>query len=326
MVTRNKERKENITSEVKESERSRIDELLTIVIPTLNEAEAIGKVLDELFKAGIKPEQVLVVDGHSTDKTPEIAASKGVKVIFQEGKGKGDALKSAVKHVKTPYVLVMDGDYTYPATHIPALLEKALRGGFDEVIGARVYGRKNIPLLNRVGNKVLTAIFNSLFGVHLKDLLSGMYLVRTERLREIEWVSRGFSIEAEVAAHVISTTGRIAEVPIKYRKRRGKKKLRVLDGVRILLDSVRLAWRYNPAFFIFTLGSLTLIPGLALGCWLLYLYLARGVKRYFDTIISVTLISTGFISLILAILALYLKRMEVRILRRLDELVKLSKS
>ena len=70
-----------------------INSEVTVVIPTLNEAEAIGKVIDELKQYGIV--NIIVVDGHSTDGTPKIAKEKGVKVIFQEGKGKALAIKTA---------------------------------------------------------------------------------------------------------------------------------------------------------------------------------------------------------------------------------------
>ena len=80
---------------------------------------------------------------------------------------------------------------------------------------------------------------------------------------------------------------------------------------------VRLAWRYNPTFFIFFLGSLLLVIGLPLGAWVAYNYFFMGVKYYLKGLVAIVLTLAGFQSLLLAILALYMKRMEIRILREL---------
>ncbi|MEM0041604.1 MAG: glycosyltransferase family 2 protein, partial [Candidatus Korarchaeum sp.] len=105
-------------------------EQVTVVLPTLNEESAIGRVIDELLQEGYN--NILVVDGYSTDKTVEIARGKGVKVIFQKGRGKAGAIRTAIEVVNTPYILFMDADYTYDPRDIGRLLRYA---GYDEVIG-----------------------------------------------------------------------------------------------------------------------------------------------------------------------------------------------
>ena len=188
---------------------------VTIVIPTLNEEQAIGKVIEELLSEGYAPQQILVVDGRSTDGTVEIARSHGVTVVTQRGRGKADAIATALDYVETPYTLVMDGDYTYPASETRKLL--AIAGQYDEVIGARLEGRENIPRLHRLGNYVITKVFNMLFGTSLRDVCSGMYVVRTDKARGHEVVSRGFNVEVELAAKIASDLGRIADTSIAYR-------------------------------------------------------------------------------------------------------------
>lgn len=289
---------------------------IAVLIPTLNEEEAIGLVLDELFNVGIKPEQIIVVDGRSTDRTREIARSKGVQVILQEGEGKADAIKTGIRYIDRAYTLIMDGDYTYPATEIPRLVEKASQG-FDEVIGARIRGRENIPLINRLGNWVITKIFNLFFGTSLSDVCSGMYLVKTRILHEAPIESRGFSVEADIAAKVASLTGRIAEVPITYRKRIGRKKLRTIHGLRIIKDIVMLAWRYNPASLIFLLGAVLTIPGIVIDTWVLVQLLLYGVKRHVWATLGTLVLLVGLLSLALSIIAIYLKRFEYRLNHKL---------
>ena len=289
------------------------DEELTIVIPTLNEADAIGKVIDELREYGYN--NILVVDGHSVDGTAEIAREKGVHVILQEGTGKAAAIRTAARYVKTPYVLVMDGDCTYDPAHIKAMLE-AIKNA-DEVIGARVYGRENIPLLNRLGNWIITKTFNLLFGTKLRDVCSGMWMTRTEVLRGMLPETRGFSIEVEVAANIASSAGLIEEVPIRYRGRIGKPKLKRIHGFSILKDVLKLSWAYNPAFFIFAISSLILLPSLFVLVWVALELFLFGVKHHVWAIIGVMGAGVGIIALLLSIMALYLKRLEYRIIRLL---------
>ncbi len=291
-----------------------INSEVTIIIPTLNEAKAIGKVIDELKQHGIT--NIMVVDGHSTDGTPEIAKQKGAKVIFQEGKGKAAAIKTALKHVKTPYILIMDGDYTYPAKHVKQLYEK-IREGYDEVIGARRWTKRTQNLVFRFGNKMLTTLFNLLLGTKLSDVLSGMYIIRKNTISDALFETKGFSVETEIAAHIASTTTKVTEIPIEYRKRLGRKKLGVKHGFLIAKDMIRLAWRYNPVFTIFAAGALLLIPGLLLGTWVAYHYFFTGIKYYVKGLVAIMLTIAGFQSLLIAILALYLKRMEYRLNRRI---------
>ncbi|QOJ79299.1 glycosyltransferase [Infirmifilum lucidum] len=288
---------------------------VTAVIPTLQEEEGIGLVIDELKANGV--EKIIVVDGGSTDRTREVASSKGARVVLQEGRGKALAIKTALKYVETPWMLVIDGDYTYDASYVDAMLSVAK--DYDEIIGARLLGRENIPLLNRFGNWVITKAFNVLFGVRLSDVCSGMYLVRTEIAREVWFEGKGFSVEVEIAAHVANTTRRIAEVPIRYRRRVGKGKLGKRHGFLILFDTVRLAWRYNPTLVIFLLGSLSLMPGVPIFLWVFYEYVFRGVEHFVWAIISLQMVSVGLVSVLLSILSLYLKRLEYRLIEKIEK-------
>jgi len=292
-----------------------------VVIPVLNEVRAIGFVLDEVLSIGISRDNVVVVDGGSTDGTREAVFSRGVKLVDQLGEGKSGAIKTAATLAGGyDYVVVMDGDYTYPAKYIPILVEKACREGYDLVIGARrklELGAQSV--LYRFGNKVLSTVFNILFGTKLSDVLSGMYVVRSDVLKEISFESRGFSIESEIVSHAVSQGYRVSEVPIEYRRRLdvSAKKLKIFHGVHIFLEIVRMAWRYNPTFFIFILGSLMIIVGLPLGLYVAYHYFFTGIKYYVKGLVAIILTLAGFQSLLLAILSLYMKRSELRIMREL---------
>ena len=291
---------------------------ITVVIPTLNEEDAIAHVINEVMQIGIPRGNILVVDGYSTDRTREIAKEKGVKVILQEGKGKTAAIKTAAKYITTPITVIMDGDYTYPAKYIPELVKK-IREGYDLAIGAREPEEGAQNLVYKLGNYILSKTFATLFGVKLTDVLSGMYALKTSILKELLYETHDFGIESEIVAHVASTGGEITEIPIKYRQRLGPKKLSVKHGFYILIDMMKLAWHYNPTTIIFGLGALLLIPGIVLASYVGYYYLVHGIKYYVKGLVAVALLTTGVISLHLTILAIYLKRMELRILKQIKK-------
>jgi len=181
---------------------------------------------------------------------------------------------TGLKHADTPYVAVIDGDYTYN----PADVMKALKimEDYDEVIVVRG-NRKNIPLLNRLGNWVITKTFNLLFGTRLKDVLSGFYVLRTNKVKGVNFEAKGFSIEVAISAYLASRSKRIGEVIGDYRARKGDIKLKKIHGFKILFDTILLATKYNPVFPIFVVGSVLLLPRIAIPSYVALDYLAYRV-------------------------------------------------
>jgi len=295
-------------------------EMVTVIIPTKNEAEGIRKVIEEIEEVGIPPERIIVVDGHSSDGTADIAKDLGARVYIQRGTGKADAVKLGLRHVETKYAVVMDGDATYPAKFIPSLVERAEEEGCGLVLGARKVGRDKIGIINRFGNWVINKLFSLYFGANLSDILTGMYLINVSRLKSTIFEMSGFSIEAEIVSHFVSMGEIVCELPIEYKERIGKKKLKVWHGFLIVRDIVRLAWRYSPVSFILLLSALLLIPGLALGVYVAYYYFFLDINYYVKGIAAITMTSSGFIALILGILTLYLKRMEIRLKKMIESL------
>ena len=103
-----------------------------VVIAALNEEEGIGPTISELKKT-LKHPRILVVDGKSTDRTVEIAKSMGAEVVFQDGRGKGDAFAKALEHIRLDidYVIITDADFTYPAKYVPEMIRKLGRESAD---------------------------------------------------------------------------------------------------------------------------------------------------------------------------------------------------
>ena len=280
---------------------------VTVVLPVLNEEEGVSAVIDELLENGYR--NILVVDGYSTDLTVQAARDKGVTVVEQHGRGKTGAIKTAIENVSTPYMLIMDGDFTYDAADIERLLTHA--NGYDQIIGRR--SQENISRIHRFGNRLISGLFNTLFGTSISDVCSGMYLLKSKSAKQLAFRTKGFSVEAEVLAQM-AMEGKVTEVPINYRKRMGQPKLSTLaGGVDILKSILGLARIYNPVFIFSTAAASAAIPGLAILSWVFWRW------AQFKTFHSGWALAGGMLMLlasqafIMGTISLLLKRSEIRI-------------
>jgi dolichol-phosphate hexosyltransferase len=213
--------------------------LTQVIIAALNEEEGIGPTVSEFIDILGSP-RVLVVDGRSTDRTVEVAEGRGAEIILQDGLGKGDAIAKAVANIDhaVDYVVLTDGDYTYPAQYVPEMiriLEKTPDVGM--VCGNRFKGYKEKTTLSSIfylGNRFIAFTHNLLNGVALDDPLTGLRVVRAGILRNWKVKSKGFDVEVELNHHVEREGFGIVEVPISYRERLGQKKLGAKNGFEIL--------------------------------------------------------------------------------------------
>jgi glycosyltransferase involved in cell wall biosynthesis len=94
----------------------------TVVIAALNEQEGIGLTIAD-FKESLLTSNILVVDGHSSDRTVDIARNLGAEVVFQDGLGKGDAISKALEMVTSKYIVLTDADFTYPAKYVADMIQ-----------------------------------------------------------------------------------------------------------------------------------------------------------------------------------------------------------
>jgi glycosyltransferase involved in cell wall biosynthesis len=212
-----------------------------VVVAALNEETGIGPTIEEL-RSVLADSHLVVVDGNSVDRTVEIAKNLGADVSLQDGVGKGDAMFQGIKqlHESARYVVFTDADYTYPAEYIPKMVEVLEHyPAVGMVIGDRFSGSQNFAKSSTnmfyIGNRLIAAAQYLIGGIKLNDPLSGLRVVRAELLREWTPKSKGFDIEAEINAVVGRSSYSIAEIPIDYRRRLGKKKLGLRHGLGILL-------------------------------------------------------------------------------------------
>ena len=213
---------------------------ISIILPALNEEETSGKVIDEIPKAEMEGRgyrvEVWVVDNGSTDGTRMVAEEKGAKIVTEPRRGKGRAIRAAFESVTDDFIFILDADYTYPATHIPQMLE-LLEGRYDVVMGSRIKGQREngaISKLNLMGNHLLAFTANLLYRTSISDLCTGCWSLRIEVVRNLNLEAEGFDIEADLFTEAARKGYRIGEIPIHYRRRTTPSKLgSIKDGLKI---------------------------------------------------------------------------------------------
>ncbi len=176
---------------------------LTYLLPPSTKKKGIGATISELSE-NIDAKRILVIDGHSQDRTVEVAKDYGAEIFFQDGKGKGDALAKAVQCMAkdVEYVVITDADFTYPAEHVPEMiqiLENNPHVGMvcgnrfsKQTEGSAFQGRFTF------GNKLLAFAHGFFNGIDLKDPLTGLRVLRADILRKWVIKSKGFDIEVEL--------------------------------------------------------------------------------------------------------------------------------
>ena len=241
--------------------------LVSLVIPTMNEAKTIGECIqqaNEVFKKMGLEGEIIVVDS-SSDDTPVIAKSHGATVVVPEKLGYGNAYLYGFKHARGKYIVLMDGDLTYDPREIDKLISSLQNGGVDMVLGTRLKGEIKqgaMPALHRyIGNPFLTWVLNKLFATEVSDAHCGMRAITRDALDRLNLKAGGMEFASEMVIEAAHKNLRIAEVPITYYPRKGKSKLSSFsDGWRHL----RFMMLYRPVPFLMIPGVVALIIGLAL--------------------------------------------------------------
>jgi len=298
---------------------------VTILIPTKNEEDGIGEVIDEFKKLGYH--NILVIDGHSTDRTREIAKAKGATVVLQSGKGKGKAVAEALKMIDTPVVVMIDGDGTYDPKDIEKMLQPIERGIAEHVIGNRLinFEKGAFTRLNLIGNKIFNALFRFIYGVEVHDLLTGYRALTQDLYKSVELEKHGFEIETELTVETIAKGFRIAEVPINYYKRKGKANLHpIKDGWRIGKTIIELLVRYNPPKYLYFIGALFLILGFISGVYVVYEWLNH-ISHDLLAIVTAILVLGGIQFIAVGFVMTYMFKVMAEVKQELRE-IKLKKS
>lgn len=240
--------------------------VVSLVIPTRNEAETIGECIDRAQRTFAEMNlegEVLVLDS-STDGTSKIASSRGARVIKPDKLGYGNAYLRGFEEARGDWIVLMDGDLTYSPEEMAKMLP-LLASGYDLVMGSRLKGKimpgAMPPLHQYVGNPLLTGILNRLFSAGISDAHCGMRAITRQALQKLSLKSGGMEFASEMVIEAASKKLKIAEVPITYHPRKGASKLNSFtDGWRHL----RFMMLYRPVPFLLVPGLAALVMGLVL--------------------------------------------------------------
>ncbi len=219
------------------SEKANKSPKITVIIPILNEEKNLSHVLPKIPSL---VDEILIVDGHSTDNTVAVAKKlcPHARIIYQEGKGKGNALRTGFKYSTGDIIITLDADGSMNPGEIPQFVEP-LMDDYDFVKGSRFLpgGDTVDASVHRIiGNWVFAKLTNLLHRSRYTDVTYGYNALSRRCLERLELRSWGFTIETEMAIKVKKARLRITEVP-SYESARlsGEAKLHSLrDGWRIL--------------------------------------------------------------------------------------------
>ena len=265
------------------------------VIPAYNEEKTIATVILETEK---HVDKIIVVDDGSTDHTAEIAKRMGVTVISHpKNMGKGEALRTGFKEAlkQSPDIIItLDADLQHDPKDIPQIVQPIIEGKADIVIGSRfIKGAKmDAPLYRRIG----LSIINKLHKTQIKDTQSGYRAFSAKAVEKIlqHSTAEGYGIESEQLI-IASTYGlKILEVPItvKYKGLKTSKKHLLIHGSEIIDTLLDYILMQRPLLFLAIPGTTLFLTGIALGIYLLHMYVTL---HYLNVPLAV--ISTGIIIL-----------------------------
>ncbi|MFP4655869.1 MAG: S-layer glycoprotein N-glycosyltransferase AglJ [Methanohalobium sp.] len=296
------------------------NENICILIPTLNEESTIVELIEGFKSEGF--DNILVIDGNSTDRTCELAESEGANVVVQSGKGKGQAVQEAFKIIESEYVVMTDGDGTYLPSDIHTMLSPVLEGDADHVIGNRFanYDPDAFTRLNLIGNRALNKLFSYAYRKKLNDILSGYRAFTIEVIKTLELNETGFEIESEMTIESIKKDFNVVEVPITYlaRHTEASTKLNPLkDGFRIGMTIYKLAKMHNPMFYFGIIGAVLILLGTLSGIFVVVEWIV-GITHLPLTVLTALLIISGvqmFIFGLMSDLIVSLHRETIRTLR-----------
>lgn len=213
-------------------------QMISVVIPTLNEQDGIEKTIraipkERLSELGYDIE-IIIIDGNSTDLTREIAKRMGARVVLEKRKGYGRAFKTGFSEAKGDILVTLDADGTYPAELIPEYIQELEEKGLDFITANRFSNMQNgaMDAYHQFGNKMLSLFMRLLYSIDVRDSQSGMWIMSRSFIQRINIQSDNFSMSEEIKI-IAFKFFKALELDGRYNKRVGKVKLATFsDGWR----------------------------------------------------------------------------------------------
>ena len=193
---------------------------------------------------------VIVVDGHSTDGTADLARRAGARILEDARRGKGDAIRTAIPHITTPITVFLDADGSHLPEDIPKIVAPILEDRADHVSASRLMGGSSElhggwdEFWRLTGSSFITACINWRFGVRLSDSQNGFRAIRTPLLQRLALTGDTTTIEQEMIMRTLRLGGRMGEVPShEYARQHGVSHIRIWRvAPRYVYSLIRHLW------------------------------------------------------------------------------------
>ncbi len=274
---------------------------IAVILPCYNEEVAIGKTVRD-FRAALPQAQVYVYDNNSKDRTAAVAREAGAIVRTELRQGKGNVMRRMFADVEADIYVLADGDDTYDAAQAPELVAKLVDEELDLVTGRRVHTEAAAYRMGHVwGNKMLTGLTALMFGIELRDMLSGYRIMSRRFVKSFPFTAEGFAIETEMTVHAVRLLMPMAEVDTRYRERpagTASKLNTYRDGFRILFKIAHLIREERPLFFFSVIAAILAAVSGMLGWSLLLEFIETSkVPRLPTALLATGLMVIAFLSL-----------------------------
>lgn len=296
---------------------------LAIIVPCYNEEAAIEDVLKHLTKvlsdsfSGLAC-KIFVYDNNSSDMTSQIVTNfisesnfktQNVELRHTYKQGKGYVIREAFQEINAKCYCMIDGDATYDASNLRSMYDMIVEKKADMVIGDRLstsYFTENKRAFHNFGNRLVRSVINGLFGVHYKDILSGLRIFSYGFVKTFPITSGGFTLETEMNIHAAEHDMLVVDAPVDYKDRRegSESKLQTIpDGIKVICKILGMVRLYRPMLFYGFITVILMALGVGFGIPVLMDYLATGeVDRFPTLIVCGFTILAGLLNLFMGLL------------------------
>lgn len=263
---------------------------IAVLIPCYNEEKTIAKVVADA-KAALPEAVIYVYDNNSTDRTVELAKQAGAVIRHEYMQGKGNVIRRMFREIEARCYIMVDGDDTYPMEYAPEMVDQVLNHNADMVVGDRLsstYFTENKRPFHNMGNSLVRASINHLFGCNIKDIMTGFRAFSYGFVKTFPVLSKGFEIETEMTIHAVYNHMQIDNVIVEYRDRPegSVSKLNTYaDGFKVLGTIFRLYRDYKPLGFFSLLALLLAVVSVLFFIPVLLEYFKTGLVLKFPTLI-----------------------------------------
>jgi len=280
----------------------KMNKKISIVIPVFNEERSIKRIISDLkiiMDSNKYDYEIIAVNDCSRDRSKEILENiKGVRLINNKiNRGYGASLKKAISQSVGEYILIIDGDGTYPIEAIPALIKYSEK--YDMVVGARIGKKVHIPFLRKPAKWFLKTLANYISPVKIPDINSGLRIFRKEiALKYWNLLPQRFSFTTTITlACTTNEEYSIKFIPINYYRRKGKSSIKpIQDFMRFFNLTFKLCLYFKPLRIFAPIGLVLFFTGMIIGIYRAIVFLDVSESSLFFVLSGLQILFIGLLA------------------------------